>query len=156
MRQKWSEFDSEGFGMNEWHTNILATHEEPQDLATGPWKGDAFPGVALPSSMALKRWVIIKYGSVWTCAWVADIGPWCIDDDIYVCGGERPRAEVYINEPCPLTLLNPEQRATLTDGTVCEKSNGAGIDLFPFTAKLLGINPGENVRVDWMFVTLNQ
>lgn len=134
---------------------VLCTHMEPQPLAIGPWKGDSFPGVALPSTKALRKWVIVRYGDLFTCAMVADVGPWATDDDAYVFGDEKSRAETHKGRYCPLKI-GSLALATVPDGnggfvgvTVC---NGAGIDLFPATAKALGIQDGDNVMVEWKFI----
>ena len=138
--------------MNEWK-RVLATHEEYQELSTGNWLGYNYPGVALPSSKALYKWIILRFKDRWTCARVMDVGPWCIDDDLYVFTGERPRAEIFKDQLVKRSLID-NSKATLPDGTICEKSNGAGIDLFPYTAKCLGISMDENVWVEWKWVEL--
>lgn len=138
--------------IGEWHRGIYSTHEEAQSLARGrAWPGDLFPGVALPSTLCMDRWIVIRYKDRFTCALVWDVGPWCTDDSPYTHGIARPRAEQLRGKPCPVTLADPESRATV-QGKVIPYSNGAGIDLFPFTAKLLGIPMGTNVLVDWRWV----
>lgn len=129
----------------------LATHEEEQDLSTGPWLGNSFPGIALPSIRALNKWVIIRYGEKWTCALVKDVGPWTVDDEEYVFGDAMPRAQILKGQPCPVKK-GTELQATLPDGTLCPKSNGAGIDMFPATAIALGIKIYDNVMVEWAFL----
>lgn len=128
--------------MSAWH-KVLATHEEKQQLSRSDWLGDHFPGVALPSSKAHGKWIELRYKDKWTCASVADVGPWCIDDDLYVFSGGRPRAEIFKGEYC-----------RVSDGGEMQKilSNGAGIDLFPETAKNLGLNINENVILEWRFL----
>lgn len=145
--------------MNDWHLNIMATHEGPQGLVKDrAWPGSFFPGVALPTPKVDGRWVIVRYGGNYTCAIVWDLGPWAHDDDAYVLGIARPRAEQFKDKHCPLTLSDSVTMATVEDGhggtRPVANSNGAGIDLFPFTAKLLGISIGDNVLVDWKFVEL--
>lgn len=125
---------------------VLATHEEKQDLSTGPWLGDTFPGVALPDVKALHKWIILRLGDRYTCAQVMDVGPWTTDDDKYVFGTARPRAELGKGKFLPKKLSDPK--------TCPFPSNGAGIDLFPGTAKALGIPIGKNVDVEWRFVEL--
>ena len=141
--------------MNEWR-NALATHEEAQKLASGEWLGVGFPGVALPSRRSLHRWVLLRYGAKITCAQIEDVGPWCVDDDNYVFGGEKPRAEIFIGKRCPYRFGDLATMATVPDGKggwlPAPISNGAGIDIFPRTAKELGIPIGENVRVDWRWI----
>ena len=128
--------------MSNWN-KVFATHEEKQTLAIGDWLGDNFPGVALPSTAALRKWVEIRYKDHWTCAQVVDVGPWTIDDDAYVLNGARPRAEIFKGEHCRVHDGGPLHQW---------KSNGAGIDLFPATAKALGLNLNENAQVEWRFL----
>lgn len=137
-----------------WHLNILGTHEEEQQTSLGDWPGDDFLGVALPSPKALKRSIVVEYkGTEVTCV-VGDVGPWVIDDQDYVLGEARPRAEILKGKFCPRSLQGGN--ATVPDGNngfiAALISNGAGIDLFPGTAKALGIPIGENVLVSWSFV----
>lgn len=135
---------------------VLATHEEPQEIAfgDGKWPGDHFPGVALPSRKALGKWVVVVFKDRQAMARVVDVGPWCIDDDQYVFGGNPPRAEVLRGKACP-RKLGVEGTATIPDGKGGWKpapiSNGAGIDLFPSIAKQLGIPLNDNVMVAWSF-----
>lgn len=136
-----------------WHLGIKATHEEPQITSLGPWPGDHVLGVALPSKKALNRRVVVRYGGNTVYATMLDTGPWCTDDEDYVFGSERPRAEKLDGKLCPLTLNGGT--ASVPDGNGGFKSalisNGAGIDLFPATAIALGIKIGKNVLVDWSF-----
>lgn len=127
---------------NPWKT-VLCTHEEAQGLSTGDWLGDKFPGVALPSVNAKGLWIEIVFNGKWTPARVMDVGPWCEDDDEYVFYNERPRAERFKDQ---LVAINKEGR--MQD----RPSNGSGIDLFPQTAKALGIKLGENVTLKWKFI----
>lgn len=128
--------------MSSWH-KVLCTHEEPQILSETDWLGDHFPGVALPSVKALRKWVEIRYKDHWTVAQVADVGPWTVDDDAYVFQYSRPRAEIFKGDFC-----------RIHDGGDLHAlvSNGAGIDLFPETAKALGLKIGENVILEWRFL----
>lgn len=128
---------------NEWK-KVLATHEERQELSRGPWLGDEFAGVALPSQSAYGKWIILRFGDLWTCAQVADVGPWCRDDDLYVYGQARPRAELMKGQFVPLELRDPSKNNGLI-------SNGAGIDLFPRVARELGIAINSNQKVEWKF-----
>lgn len=130
---------------------VFCTHEEKQILSTGEWLGDNFPGCALPSVRALRKWILIRYKDNQCCSQVMDVGPWCQDDDDYVFGSDIPRAEEFKGRLCPLRK-GIEIPATLPDGTPCPRSNGAGLDIFPYTAKQLGIPIGENVYVEWCFV----
>jgi hypothetical protein len=127
---------------NNWK-KVLATHEEKQVLSVGDWLGDRYPGVALPSAKALRKWVELRFKYQWTIAHVVDVGPWTTDDDAYVFGNARPRAETFKGE-----------HARINDGGSLHslKSNGAGIDLFPETARLLGIALNENVILEWRFI----
>lgn len=131
---------------------VFATHEEKQHLSTGPWLGDEFPGVALPSTQARKRWIMLRYESNFTCAQVVDIGPWCVDDHSYVFGGNdvRPRAEAFKNRECP--RIEGGFLVATVKGKPMHSCNGAGIDLFPRVARELGIKIGENVNVEWRFI----
>jgi hypothetical protein len=128
--------------MSNWN-KVFSTHEEAQQLSQSDWLGDHFPGVALPSTAALRRWVELRYKDHWTIAQVVDVGPWVTDDDNYVLHGARPRAEIFKGEHC-----------RINDGGELHslKSNGAGIDLFPATAKALGIKINENVTLEWRFL----
>ena len=141
--------------MNAWK-RVLATHEEPQGLSTGPWLGECFPGVALPCVKALRKWILLRYGDRLTCAQIMDVGPWCEDDDAYVLGIAIPRAQQLKGERCPRKLSDPESTANVPDGKGgfrnCPTSNGAGIDLFPRVARELGIPIGLNVEVEWRWL----
>jgi hypothetical protein len=127
---------------NNWK-RVLCSHEEKQILAASDWLGDNFPGCALPDQKALTKWVEIRYKGNWTPAQCRDIGPWTIDDSAYVLGNARPRAEIFKGEHVRVHDGGPLHELT---------SNGAGIDLFPATAKALGINLNENVQVEWRFL----
>lgn len=137
--------------MDAWK-KVLCTHEEAQRLSTGPWLGDNFPGVALPSEKALYKWIMIRCGEFLTCAQVVDVGPFCLDDDAYIFGSEKPRAQIYKGQHCPMRKNDDETMATLPDGTPVLKSNGSGIDIFPYTARQLHIAQGINTEVEWRFV----
>ena len=140
--------------MNNWHLNIFATHEEDQTLAKNrPWPGDWFPGVALPCVKAMDKWIQVRYGDRQTYALVWDVGPWYVDDDSYVLGITRPDAEACKGQPVDSDRKKPGNQPATVKGRVV-LSNGAGIDLFPFTAKILGIPIGRNVCVDWRFAEL--
>lgn len=139
-----------------WHLNIFATHEEAQDIAAKPykWPGDHVLAVALPSRKALNKVVCVRYKSSTVYCECLDLGPWCRDDDDYVFGDERPRAEIYKGKYCPIEKGKIDL-PSIPDGKggwkPVHSSNGAGIDLFPGTAKALHIPIGENVMVDWSF-----
>lgn len=132
--------------MSDWK-KVFATHEEKQILSSGDWLGDKYPGVALPSTKAIRKWVEIRHKDVWTLARVMDVGPWCIDDEPYVFGNDRPRAEMCKGRFCPRYLSD-----VIVEDFNAPKCNGAGIDLFPETAKALGLAIGENVTLEWRFV----
>lgn len=104
-----------------------------QTTATG-WKIDTvFPFVALPSHKALGRWIKIHNllnGKV-CCAQVRDVGPFNVNDDAYVEGGQRPQAE----------------NGTSISG---KGTNGAGIDLGECVWSLLGMQ--DNTQVEWEFI----
>lgn len=136
-----------------WH-KVLATHEEAQETSLGTWPGDDFLGVALPSKKALRRKVLLRYQDKEVEAEVRDVGPWMTDDDDYVFGEARPRAEILKGKASP-TTLGGTQRPSVPDGHGGFKevslSNGAGIDLFPATAIALGIEINDNVELEWCF-----
>lgn len=144
---------------NAWK-KVFATHEERQSTRLfDKWPGDLFPGVALPSRKAQGRWVILRHGDKFCCAQVCDLGPWCHDDDAYVMGSAKPRAERYKDQLCPVDFaLGESARASVPDGNgnfkTVDKCNGAGIDLLPYVANLLGIPIGENCYLEWRFVEL--
>lgn len=140
--------------MTAWK-KVLATHEERQGTALGDWPGDYFPGVALPSSMALTKWVELRFGDKWTIAQVRDVGPWCIDDTAYVFGESKPRAELQKGEYMDTDLGKAGIQSPTVGGITVKSSNGSGIDLFPATAKALGITIGENVTLEWRFISPN-
>jgi hypothetical protein len=98
---------------------------------------------------------MVRYKDLQCITEVADVGPWCVDDDAYVFGEAKPRAEEHRGRYCP-RKEGSRALATVPDGfggwigvAVC---NGAAIDLFPGTAKALGIEINQNVYVDWWFV----
>lgn len=136
--------------MHPWK-KVFATHEEPQETSLGPWPGDDFLGVALPCAKALRLKIEVKYKEKIVTGTVGDVGPWCIDDDQYVFGDSRPRAEIYRGKSCPLSLQRVDEVASVQGRKIYE-CNGAGIDLFPGMAKALGIPIGHNVEVEWRFV----
>lgn len=140
--------------MNEWK-KVFCTHEEPQDLSENrAWLGDNFPGVALPSVATLDKWIILRYNDKFTCAQIMDVGPFSVDDDEYVFGSEKPRAEKLKGQLCP-RIKGTNILPTLPDGTEVRKSNGSGIDLFPYTARQLKIKIGENVWLEWKWIEVN-
>ncbi len=151
---------------NDWHTGILASHEERQGLSHDqPWPGDEFPGVALPSSKAYGLWVQLRWRvpatincechSKTTLAQVWDNGPWLPggDDDAYVLGIARPKAEGMLGQIIDTNPNKPGIQPATVQGQVV-RCNGAGIDLFPRVARQLGILIGNNVLVDWRFVDM--
>lgn len=73
------------------------------------------------------------------------------DDDEYVFGGARPYAEIHKGETVTISKTSTKL-PTVEDGSTVDKSNGAGIDLFPRTAQQLGIGINQNVNVDWKFI----
>jgi len=140
----------------EW-CRVFATHCEEQVLAWSPWLGEHFPGIALPSSKARHRWVQLRYGDRTTFAQVVDIGPFCIDDDAYVFGTERPRAEIFKGKPCKVRLDSDELPTVPNpDGTkkTIFISNGAGLDMFPRVARELGIPINTNVSLEWRWALI--
>jgi len=75
-------------------------------------------------------------GAVAICQ-IRDVGPWMIDDEDYVMGIARP-----IAEPAGSTIPYGKNEG--------KKSNGAGIDVTPAAAALLGIEGMGTVH--WRFV----
>ncbi len=121
-------------------SNVRATREGliSGKTASGWTINSSVPFVALPSHAALRLWIRVwnplvidpETGSaIETKALVLDVGPHYgaknDDDDAYVFGGARPKAE--------------------SDG-----SNGAGIDLGEAVWKALGMK--DNGPVGWAFV----
>lgn len=94
-----------------------------------------FPFVALPSVLALRRFVRVTNpaNGKSTLAVVMDVGPWNEHDDPYVFGGARPAAEI--------NALDTRGRET----------NGAGIDLGEEVWRRLGMK--DNTNVTWEFVS---
>ena len=86
------------------------------------------PFVALPSEMALRQWVTVinPLTNKSINALVLDVGPHHIDDDAYVFGGARPRAE-------------------------SENGNKSGIDLGENVWNAIGML--DNTKVTWKFVS---
>jgi hypothetical protein len=118
-----------------------------QRTASGWTINNSVRFVALPSHAALRLWVQVTNQAVLDNgiprsikALVLDVGPWFggrnDDDDAYVFGGARPRAETET------------PAADLAKGL---KSNGAGIDLGEAVRKALGIVE-DNAEVFWSFV----
>lgn len=113
---------------------VKATREglEGQTTSTGYVIDRIYPFVALPSVRAKNQWVKIKNplnGRV-MCAQVKDTGPHYTDDDDYVFGISRPRAEIH----------------TIT--------NTAGIDLGESVWNGLGMK--DNTEVEWEFVNFDE
>ena len=100
------------------------------------WKiNNNVPFVALPSTVALRQWVIVTnpLNNRSIKALVLDVGPWNIEDDEYVFGGSRPQSETGKD----------------TLGRITNKS---GIDLGEFVWISLGML--DNGEVEWKFVGL--
>lgn len=106
-----------------------------QRTASGYVIDAVVPFVALPAEMALGRFVRVwneRTPALKNCyAIVLDVGPWNVNDDAYVFGGQRPQAE------------------TGTDSTG-RKTNGAGIDLGEKVWSKLGMT--DNGSVYWEFL----
>lgn len=118
------------------------------------WNGKCpDPGIdfiALPSKKAGGKYVQItneKNGNT-VVAVVADLGPWCRQDDAYVFGTARPIAEQRRGQFIGISSCNSKY-----------KSNGAGIDLsLTVGQKLTGRTTPREVdgalsTVTWKFVT---
>lgn len=91
------------------------------------------PFVALPSAAALRQWVTVTnpLNGKSIRALVLDVGPWNVNDNAYVFGGERPAAESGL------------------DVSHNGKTNGAGIDLGEVVWNALGML--DNGNVSWEF-----
>lgn len=88
--------------------------------------------VALPSRLALKKWVIVEYEDISIRVQVLDVGPWNTRDP-YFYKGQRPQAETGKD------LFG-------------RKTNGTGIDLSDGLWDLLGIPRKLGiVNVRWKF-----
>jgi hypothetical protein len=115
------------------NTGIVATVfgglADPETSAyTGKRIDDTVPGVALPASLPNAK-VRVYSGSKSVIADVVDIGPWNTNDP-YWQNGKRPQAE-----------SGTDMRG--------RRTNKAGIDLTPATARALGID-GKGI-VNWEF-----
>jgi hypothetical protein len=91
------------------------------------------PFVALPSRKALNRFVRVANltNGKASLAWVADVGPWNENDDLYVFSGGRPQAE---------SGIDTRQRPT----------NKSGIDLGEAVWRALGMT--DDSDVEWEFI----
>ncbi len=131
-------------------SNVKATREGlPGGKTTSGWIiNNSVPFVALPSHAALRLWVRVwnplvtdpaTGSAIEVKALVLDVGPWWgarnDDDDAYVFGNQRPRAETET------------PAADLAKGL---KSNGAGIDLGEAVWNALQMK--NNSNVSWEFV----
>lgn len=103
-----------------------------QRTASGYVIDTVVPFVALPSRAALGKFVQVTRLDRSTIAWVGDVGPWNVDDDRYVFGGNRPQAESGVD-------------------TRGRPTNGAGIDLGERVWNALGMT--DNSDVDWEFIS---
>jgi len=100
--------------------------------ATGWRINSDVPFVALPSDAARYRTVALRnpLTGQTTRAIVLDVGPWFTDDEAYVFGSARPKAE---------RAVSLSRRVT----------NGAGIDLGERVWTALGLV--DNTDVEWTF-----
>jgi len=97
------------------------------------WKIDTtVPFVALPSTKALRRVLIVKNlaNGLTAEAVVMDVGPWNEHDDAYVFGDARPLSESGV-------------------GAYRTPTNKSGIDLGEYVRKMLQIT--GNTQVMWEF-----
>ncbi len=94
---------------------------------------DLVPFVALPSSAALRQWVNVEnpLNGKRIRALVLDVGPWNVNDNAYVFGGQRPAAERGL------------------DMSHNGKTNGAGIDLGQVVWNALGMVDNGDVSWEW-------
>jgi hypothetical protein len=129
------------------HSNIICTvfggSSDPNNSAYPPYDTitDQEVSCALPYKfVAPDRPLIEIYnpetGAVAVCH-IRDVGPWMIDDEDYVMGIARP-----IAEPAGSTIPYGKNEG--------KTSNGAGIDVTPAAAALLGIEGKGTVH--WRFV----
>lgn len=114
---------------------VIATREGIQDgLTASGYRIDRFvPFVALPSTAALRLWVLVVNPANGRSmrALVLDVGPWNTHDNAYVFGGQRPQAETGID-------------------TRGRRTNKSGIDLGEVVWKGLGMT--DNTEIEWSFV----
>ena len=104
-----------------------------QKTSSGYIIDEFVPFVALPSAAALRQWVIVTNPANGKSirALVLDVGPWNINDNAYVFGGQRPASERGLN--------------VSHNG----KTNGAGIDLGEVVWNALEMT--DNGNVTWEF-----
>src|SRR5271169_2603746 len=102
-----------------------------QMTASGYRIDKVVPFVALPSALALGRFVRLTNGMATCYAIVLDVGPWNEHDDPYVFCGLRPQAESGVDS---------SGRPT----------NGAGIDLGEKVWFDLGMQ--DNGDISWEFI----
>jgi hypothetical protein len=128
----------------EWRTGITATEfgggSDSQDSAYPDidWINSSTRGVALPFKwQTTPRPKVLVRGPLGEIeADIVDLGPWNLDDEMYVMNGERPMVEQQFQ-----------------DGTEAENgqvpTNDAAIDLTPPIADAVGIS-GKG-KVSWKF-----
>ena len=127
----------------EWHYDITATEfgggSDDQDSAYPDidWITSSTKGVALPYKWKGNRpQVTVRGPKGEITTEIVDLGPWNLDDQLYVLNGERPLVEQQYE-----------------DGTKAQNgmvpSNDAAIDLTPPIAKAVGIS-GKG-KVAWRF-----
>ena len=104
-----------------------------QRTASGWLINNEVPFVALPSVAALRQRVRVTNprNGISITAIVLDVGPWNIDDDVYVFGNARPQAETGID-------------------SFGRKTNKAGIDLGEKVWSALGMIGNDNII--WEFI----
>lgn len=120
------------------HKDIIATtfssKESGKRGAYGHLIDNKILGVALPASFKRDKLPKVRlfYKGKELVVPVVDKGPWNIDDDAYVSGEARPQAE-----------SGKDTRG--------RKTNKAGIDLTPATARALGLPEQWLGKLDWEF-----
>ena len=125
-------------------TTVFGGANDPNDSAYPPYSyiDDQVLGAAVPykfPGIRPRLKVRNRANGMEVIVGILDVGPWMIDDEAYVMGGERPVAEICFNAKTPLPR-GPHK------GTV--PSNGAGLDLTPAAAKAIDLK-GKG-WCDWM------
>jgi hypothetical protein len=119
-----------------------------KQTASGWFIDTVYPFVALPSTVALGKWVKLynPLNGRHCCAQVLDVGPFNIRDDSYVF----QEATSGTSYPLLSTPIRPlAERGITGDGI---KSNGAGIDLGEKVWNLLDMH--DNTSVQWEFINV--
>ena len=131
-----------------WKTDIQATRIGliGKTTAAGLKIRSSSIFVALPSTKALWKIVIIRHDSQYYIAPVLDVGPWNETDTDYVFGNTRPLSEQGIGR-----YRKPTNKAgiDLSDGLV----RLMGYRIKPTTKRTDSVPVWNNDLVDWRFIT---